>query len=186
MLVSNVPGAAEALLNALPDASGIMAKETEADTEKLSDSIRKAITSGSYDLCITIPKDHLKASIMLNRDKGINAAICLLPEDLDLAKANSANVIIIKAGEEERAAKMLKSILEGAVSRINSQNEEAKYEKQEKQRELRQEPRSESQKEPSEDEEPKRQHKVLIGENTQVKDNGSFFKKIKSSLGIED
>lgn len=149
-----------------------MAKETEADTTKLADSVKKAVSEKSYGVCVVIPKDHIKTSILLNRDKGINAAICSSDNDMRVAKENNANVIIIKQEEAISATGMLAGLF-ASYSNVNgAQNARAaptNPEKQQASQATEPSPRQEG--------------------ASNIKPSGSrdsMLKKLKYSLGIEE
>ncbi len=169
-----MPGAIDALLSGIPDASGVIAKETETDTAKLVDYVRKAALDKSYSACIIVPADHIMASISLNRDKNIRAAICVSKEDIGLAKENGANIIIIPNGSGATASETLSGLFtaaaqqnQGSDTRLvqmgsTQQKIEANQRQQPKQ-EAKQETRSQ-----------------------QTYEGKGMFKKLKHSLGIEE
>jgi len=149
-----------------------VAKETDADTDKLADSVRKAVSEKSYSICVVIPKDHIQASILLNRDKGINAAICSSDNDMRAAKENNANVIIIKQEEATSATAMLAGLFAPYSNGSDAQKARAAPASPEKQ------PVSQAAK-PS----PKQEGA------SNIKPSGSrdsMLKKLKYSLGIEE
>lgn len=173
-----MPGAVDELLSGIPDASGIIAKETETDTAKLVDYVKKAALDKSYSTCIVVPADHILASINLNRDKNIRAAICLSKEDIELAKENDANIIIIPKGNGATASEILGGLFTADVQQnpkpdtINVKQESVpqrmytdkrQQQKQETVQEARQEVKSQ-----------------------QTYNGKGVFKKLKHSLGIEE
>lgn len=174
MLASNVPGAVDELLGGIPDASGVMAKETEADTAKLADSVRKAMFDKRYPMCILIPADHIRASIALNRDKNIRAATCLSKEDARLAEENGANVIIIPHGNEAKAAEALGGFFLWAAQQNPEQDAKPAPElpgSQKTEGYQKQQPKQEAGQEP---------------ENRGVHEGRGMFRKLKYSLGIDE
>ena len=177
MLASNVSGAIDELSSGIPDASGVIATEIETDTAKLVDYVRKAALDKSYSTCIVVPADHIMASINLNRDKNIRAAICLSKEDLELAKENGANIIIIPKESNSTASEVLGGLFtaaqqdsrpdtmavrqESVPQRINT--DQRQQQKQETVQEARQEVKSQ-----------------------QAYEGKGMLKKLKHSLGIEE
>ena len=178
MLASNVPGAIDELLSGIPDASGVMAKETETDTAKLVDYVRKAALDKNYSTCIVVPSDHIWASINLNRYKGIRAATCLSKEDMELAKENGANIIIIPKGSSGTASDALSGLFTDAAQQnmqpgVRSADKESVQQKsgadqrQQQKQEARQDARKES-------------------GSQQAYEGKGMLKKLKHSLGIEE
>lgn len=171
-------GAVDELLSGIPDASGIIAKETETDTAKLVDYVRKAALDKNYSTCIVVPADHIWASINLNRDKMIRAATCLSKEDMRLAKENGANIIIIPKGNSATASDALGELFAASAQQnprldtISVQEESAPQktdnnQKQQQKQEAKQEARQESR-------------------TTQAYEGKGMLKKLKHSLGIEE
>ncbi len=147
----------------------IVAKEIDSDTDRFIEIVRKAALDRAYDLSVIIPEDYVRAEIMLNRDKGISAAVCSTAEDMQAAEANNANVIVIKSAETGGAARMLSGIL----SRSGAKDPEQKQAKVQE-RQVQQQKKSEQPK-PSR---PMVQEKAYEGKG--------MLKKLKYSLGIED
>ena len=171
-------GAVDELLSGIPDASGIIAKETETDTAKLVDYVRKAVLDKSYSTCIIVPADHILASINLNRDKGIRAAICLSKEDMELAKENGANILIIPKGNGPIASDALGELFAASAQQnpkrdtipANENNASQKTDDNQWQQQ-KQEPKQEARQE---------------FRTTRTYEGKGMLKKLKHSLGIEE
>ena len=166
-----MPGAVEELFNNIPDASGVIAKEIAVDTDKFMESVRKAACDKAYSMCIVIPKDYIKASIMLNRNRDINAAICSSEADLHYAKENNANVIIIKHGDVSGTAKLLDEFFKASAQPVAEKVADSAPEKPEKQQRVMQQTIQETKQE---------------AKPSAVQESKGMLKKLKYSLGIED
>ena len=167
-----MPGAVEELFNNIPDASGVIAKEIAVDTDKFMESVRKAACDKAYSMCIVIPKDYIKASIMLNRNRDINAAICSSEADLHYAKENNANVIIIKHGDiSSTATEFLTEFFKASAQPVAEKVAGSAPEKSEKQQRIMQQAMQETKQE---------------AKPSAVQESKGMLKKLKYSLGIED
>ena len=166
-----MPGAVEELFNNIPDASGVIAKEITANTDKFVESVRKAASDKAYSICIVIPEDYIKASIMLNRNGNINAAICSSEADMRYAKENNANVIIIKQGDMSSTAKLLDEFFKASAQPVAENVAYSTPAKSEKQQRITQQAIQEIKQE---------------AKPSAVQESRGMLKKLKYSLGIED
>ena len=173
-----MPGAVDELLSGIPDASGVIAKETETDTAKLVDYVKKAALDKSYSTFIVVPADHIMASISFNRDKNIRAATCLSKEDMGLAKENGANIIIIPKGNGAIASEMLGGLFTAAVQQNPKPDTMAV-----KQDSVQQRMHTDQTQQQKQETMPEARQEV---KSQQAYEGKGMLKKLKHSLGIEE
>ncbi len=100
LAISDFEGGAEKVSDAL-EGVGASIVEKEVSKDRFEKAVAEAIKQGKYDMVIAVPEDHIGASMRLNREAGMKAALCASKEDAFLAKKNGANVIIIRRSEKE-------------------------------------------------------------------------------------
>ncbi len=97
LVISNVPDAAEGIVNAL-DGAGFSIVEKEADSiEKMADTADDAISKG-YSSVIAITDNPMGAGIAMNKRENVRAVVCETGNDAKAAKRNKANTIIVDDG----------------------------------------------------------------------------------------
>ncbi len=95
LVVSNVSGSVDKIVDALQN-SNVVAKESNSSNSAIAHNVGEQIRNGSYSQVIVIAKDPIGAGMLLNKEDGVNAAVCNSQEDAHLAKENGANVIVIR------------------------------------------------------------------------------------------
>jgi hypothetical protein len=96
LVLSNVIGSVDRLVDMVQQGNSVVAKESPMTTEGLARSARAALKDGSYDLVVVAAQDPIGAGMLLNKQDGIDAAVCDSAEDAAAAKDNAANVVVIK------------------------------------------------------------------------------------------
>lgn len=164
---------------------GVVGKSLNHDdvtgiTKTIMDSLEKG-----YGLIIAYVNDGIGASIYLNRDKKIRAAPCSTELDVELAKKNNANVILLstEANVHTSMLKPLKEVHSGRVveTHLKKNKEEHRHaikhhESEEIQTQRVGRTLKNEEVEEEEEEAPEHMHRGKKG----------FFKGIKDSLGIVD
>ncbi len=100
LILSNVRKSTDVVVERLREGHSIVAKEVNATNKELVNIARNELSKG-YDVCVMIPSDPVGASILLNKQESINAAVCSFAEDVELGKENGANVFVINPKTEE-------------------------------------------------------------------------------------
>ena len=96
LVLSGVPGSVDAVVDIIQQSNSVVAKELTMTNDAISRASRGALESGSCDLVLVVAKDPIGAGMLLNKQEGIEAAVCDSAEDARLAKGNGANVIVIR------------------------------------------------------------------------------------------
>lgn len=101
LAISNVEGCAERIIDAFEDSdASIIAKEAKEDMEELSESVSSTMGKGMYDYAIVAVEDHVGATIEMNKCSNLRAALCDSEEDVQMAKRNRANVMIVRPSQK--------------------------------------------------------------------------------------
>ncbi len=162
---------------------GVVGKSLEHDdvsgiTKTIVDSLEKG-----YGLIVAYVNDGIGAGIFLNRDKKIRAAPCSTDLDIELAKKNNVNVILLstEADIDLNILKPLKNINNGKVVEADVKKDREGSRNVIKRSETR---------EPvtyKEDKKSLKQEEINEEKPEQVnKNKKGFFSNIKDSLGIVD
>jgi hypothetical protein len=115
LVLSNVFGASDVVVDALGDSVKVVAKEVSISTDAMAAMASELMNAHSYDRLIVLTKDPIRAGIVLNKQEGINAAVCSSIEDLMLANEGGANAIIIKDANAKETMDMLGQMGSGSV-----------------------------------------------------------------------
>jgi hypothetical protein len=115
LVLSNVSGASDAVVDALGDSVKVVAKEVNISTDSMAVMASELMRAHSYDRLIVLTNDAIRAGIVLNKQEGINAAVCASIEDLALANEGGANAIIIKDVNAKETQDMLCQMGSGSV-----------------------------------------------------------------------
>jgi len=116
LVLSNVLNGFDAIVEALNSRHSIIAKQVSVGTEDLANMAVNGLASGNYDLCIVVARDPVGASITLNKSEGISAAVCNSASDVELAKRNNANILVIKGLKPDAAAEIAEAISQQGFS----------------------------------------------------------------------
>ena len=116
LVLSNVLNGFDTIVDALNSRHSIIAKQVSVGTEDLANMAVNGLASGNYDLCIVVARDPVGASIMLNKSEGISAAVCNSASDVELAKRNNANILVIKSLKPDAAAEIAEAISQQGFS----------------------------------------------------------------------
>jgi len=116
LVLSNVLNGFDTIVDALNSRHSIIAKQVSVGTEDLANMAVNGLASGNYDLCIVVARDPVGASIMLNKSEGISAAVCNSASDVELAKRNNANILVIKSLKPDDAAEIAEAISQQGFS----------------------------------------------------------------------
>ncbi len=101
LVVSNVSGSIDKIVDAVQQSHNVVAKEVSVSTSALAQTVGDQLRGGSYDEAIVIARDPIGAGMALNKQEGVEAAVCSNLEDAQLAKKNGANVIVIRNLDSE-------------------------------------------------------------------------------------
>lgn len=97
-VLSNVPGKGDSIVNDFGASNvNVVSKENESTVEEMSAAVAKAIEEGKADYVIVIASDPIKASILMNKESNVYAALCSSADDIELAKVNNANTIVVNS-----------------------------------------------------------------------------------------
>lgn len=96
LVLSNVIGSVDKVVDMVQQGNSVVAKESPMTTEGLARSARTALKDGEYELVVVAAQDPIGAGMLLNKQDGIDAAVCDSAEDASAARDNAANVIVIK------------------------------------------------------------------------------------------
>ncbi len=110
-IISNVPDDAERYSDALEGTgASIVLKEIDTDTKGLVSAAASAAASGNT--VVVLAEDPMLASMLLNKQKGVDAALCNSEKDILKAKQIDANVIVVGADfpKPERLAALFTGI----------------------------------------------------------------------------
>ncbi len=98
-ILSNIPDKADRLTDALGNYDvNVVSREMESDTESVENEVSKVI--GRADSVVFVVRDPIKATMDLNKMSGISAAQCVSGRDIDSARKNGANVIVVGNGAD--------------------------------------------------------------------------------------
>ena len=95
-VLSNIPGSTDRVLDALGDSVNVVAKESAMTTDALAGIVSDQMEKHAYDIVLVMAKDPIAAGMMMNKQEGIEAAVCSSAEDVSSASESGANVIILK------------------------------------------------------------------------------------------
>lgn len=96
LVLSNISGTTDMVLDALGDSVNVVAKEANLATDAMAGIVIEQMNRRAYDRILIIAKDPIGAGIAMNKQEGIEAAVCGSVDDVRLANDNGANVIIIR------------------------------------------------------------------------------------------
>ncbi len=115
-ILSNITERAERLADALGNYDvSIVSREMEGDTESIENEVSKVI--GKADSVVFVVKDPIKATMDLNKMSGISAAQCVSGSDINSARRNGANVIVMGGGAN--AEDFAEYLAKGAKQKFN-------------------------------------------------------------------
>lgn len=96
LVLSNVSGSVDKIVGLLQSNQNIIAKESNATTITMARTAAENLRNGTYDTVIVVARDPIGAGMQLNKQDGVNAAVCGSSEDVKLAKEDGANAIVIR------------------------------------------------------------------------------------------
>ena len=96
LVISNVSGSVDKIVDILQNRSNVIAKESNATSATIAPSAAEQLSSGAYDMVLVVARDPIGAGMLLNKQEGIDAAVCNSVDDVKLAKDNGANVIVVR------------------------------------------------------------------------------------------
>lgn len=181
LAISNLDDFVDKIIDAFDGTDvSVVAKQDKSDLQGIVKQVSDAMAKGTYSYAILAADDHIGASVLLNKSKGIRAGVCESEADLDLAKENEVNVIILKASETDLEY-LPKGIGAGSAPAVkkSAEPEPKKQQAQTKQQQAQPKKQEEPEEEPEED-----QQEEDTGQ--QQGSGKGFMSKIKDSLGIVD
>ena len=96
LVLSNVSGGVDKVVDAVQRNHNVVAKESTMANDALVHAAAGEIAKGLYDEIIVIAKDPRGAGMALNKHEGVEAAVCGSAEDVRMARGNMANVLLIR------------------------------------------------------------------------------------------
>jgi ribose 5-phosphate isomerase RpiB len=114
LVLSNVPGSTDKIIETLERSNNIVAKEAGLTTAAIARSVGEEIRKAKYGEVIVIAKDPIGAGMALNKEEGVDAAVCSSVADAQLAKSNGANVFVIRDPNSDELNEILEEISESA------------------------------------------------------------------------
>jgi len=116
LIISNVPGSVDLLVDILESNHNVIAKEINASTYVLAQAAAEQIRKGIFGNAIVVAKDPIGVCMALNKHEGVNAAVCNTSEDVELAKSNGANVIALRDINSSELPEMVSLIVSGGIA----------------------------------------------------------------------
>ncbi|VVB77426.1 Ribose/Galactose Isomerase [uncultured archaeon] len=113
LVLSNVPGAVDRVIDLVQQHGNVVAKESMMTNDAIAYTAQGELHNGTYDQLIVIAKDPIGAGMILNKQEDVEAAVCDSAEDVKMANSNGANVIVIRNPDSDS----LGDILNEAVGR---------------------------------------------------------------------
>lgn len=101
LVLSNVLGSVDKVVEVLNDRHNVVAKEANMAESTMANAAADQLNSKMYDAVIVIAKDPIQAGMLLNKKEGVDAAVCGSVDDVNLAKSNGANAIVIRDIESD-------------------------------------------------------------------------------------
>ncbi len=95
-VLSNIPGSTDRVIDALGDSVNVVAKESAMTTDALAGIVSEQMQKHAYDMVLVLAKDPIAAGMLMNKQEGIEAAVCSSADDVSSASESGANVIILK------------------------------------------------------------------------------------------
>jgi hypothetical protein len=116
LVLSNVSGSTDAVVDALGESGRVVAKEVNLAIDAMAEMASEQMKKHSYDKLLVITKDPMRAGIIMNKQEGINAAVCGSADDVTMANESGANAIIIKDIYSREFQEMMRNVASsGAV-----------------------------------------------------------------------
>lgn len=178
LAVSGADGCTDRILDAFEGiGANIVVREEDSDIGTVSRKVADAVGRNGYDYVIVAMEDHVGAVIELNKQANLRAALCDSVDDIELAKRNSANVIIVRPSQKR--FDYLADVWDSKATQKSKGRNTRLFQQKEKEdeKQAREEERKKS-KESREEEEPE--------EDTRQKRKGGIMGRFKDSLGIID
>lgn len=107
LVLSNVSGGVDKVVDLLQQRNSVVAKESSVPNDALVQTVANELTKGTYDAVIVIARDPIGAGMLLNKQEGVEAAVCGSAEDVGMAQDNGANVIVIRDVRSDNLPDML-------------------------------------------------------------------------------
>ncbi len=95
LVLSNVSGSVDRVVDLL-NSNNVVAKETSTPMSGIAKTAGEQLRNGGYDMVIVVAKNPIGAGMLLNKQDGVEAAVCGSVDDALQAKENGANVIVIR------------------------------------------------------------------------------------------
>jgi ribose 5-phosphate isomerase RpiB len=196
LVLSNVSGSTDKIVDTLERNNNIVAKEASMTTDAIAHSVGEEIRKEKYGEAIVIAKDPIGAGMALNKEDGVDAAVCNSVDDVQLAKSNGANVFVIRNLNSNELNEILEEIsgAAGIMHGVKLNVKVPKFIKKQEEREDKevQDGRKEADKKETErrEKEKRNQKAVEVEEEESEKNNeGSggrpgIIGKLKDYLGI--
>ncbi len=96
LVLSNVAGSVDKIMDILQSHHNVIAKEANIAESTMASTAADQLAKKAYDQVIIVARDPIQAGMLLNKKEKVDAAVCGSLEDVKLAKANGANVIVIR------------------------------------------------------------------------------------------
>lgn len=97
LVLSNVPGSTDKIADILQNHSNIHSRDMpNVSNATIAQTAGEQLRGRSRDQVIVVARDPIGAGMLLNKQDGVDAAVCGSLDDVKLAKENGANVIVIR------------------------------------------------------------------------------------------
>ena len=96
LVLSNVSGSVDKIVDVLHKNHNVVAKESNASVATMASMAAEQLAKGACDQVIMVARDPMAAGVLLNKQEGVVAVVCNSTDDVRLAKDNGANVIVIR------------------------------------------------------------------------------------------
>jgi len=110
LILSNISGSVDKVVDIIQQSNNVVAKESSMTNDAIARAAQDALSAGSYDLVLVVARDPIGAGMVLNKQGGLEAAVCGSAEDARLAKDNGANVIVIRDVRSDALGDMLAEV----------------------------------------------------------------------------
>jgi len=107
LVLSNVLGSVDKIIDVLGERHNVVAKEANMAESTMASTAAEQLRAKAYDAVIVIARDPIQAGMLLNKKDGVDAAVCGSVDDVNLAKSNGANAIVIRDIHSDSAAEIV-------------------------------------------------------------------------------
>ncbi|MDE1855210.1 MAG: RpiB/LacA/LacB family sugar-phosphate isomerase [Candidatus Micrarchaeota archaeon] len=118
LVLSNVAGSMDKVVDILQSRHNVVAKEANISESTIAANAESQLSSKAFDVIIVVARDPIQAGMLLNKKEGIDAAVCSSVEDVQLARNNGANAIVIRDINSDLLHDILSEVTGGGLPRL--------------------------------------------------------------------